>query len=395
MDNTLWSLSEHNRKTEVLGESHFPPKLGFYDTTLRDGEQTIGLSFDRHEKLEIARALDSLGVDRIEAGMPVVSKEDKEAVDLILRAGLKSEVWGFCRSVKGDIDACIDVGVKRIICEIATSPQKMKAYNYAPQWVLDNAVECLQYAKGKGLYTAFFAVDSTRADIGFLEKIYRKAVDEGQADEVVLVDTVGAATPETMFYLTRKLRTWVNVPIMVHCHNNFGMATSCTMFAVKAGAQYAHGTINGLGEIAGNGDFAQLSIAAGMYGIPHNIDFKKLPGVSSLLQRISKIRMSPLAPVVGDYIFKRETGVTAAQLISYPPAVEPYSADIFGLEREVLLSKKSGKRSVEYKLEKLGRKATPEQVNEIMNKVKDLGVEKKGILTDAEFQSIVAEVLRG
>ena len=148
-DNQLWWVSELNRKAEVLGEAYFPDKLKFYDTTLRDGEQTIGLSWSKEEKLQIARILNELGVDRIEAGMPVVSSEDKAAVALIVEADLKSEIWGFCRAVKGDIDACLDVGVRSIICEIATSPYKMRAYNFSTQGVLKKALDCLEYAKGR------------------------------------------------------------------------------------------------------------------------------------------------------------------------------------------------------------------------------------------------------
>ena len=188
----FWCVSDLNRKPEVLGESFFPGKLKFYDTTLRDGEQTVGLAFSKQEKLQIARLLDTIGVERIEAGMPVVSREDKEAVELILKAGLKAEVWGFCRAVKSDIDACIDVGVKRIICEIATSPYKMKAYNFTPEGVVGKIMDCLQHAKRHGLYVAFFAVDATRSDIGYLEKIYTKAVKEGGADEAVIVDTLAS-----------------------------------------------------------------------------------------------------------------------------------------------------------------------------------------------------------
>ena len=243
----LWWVSELNNKAEVLGESHFPKTFKFYDTTLRDGEQTIGISWNKEEKLEIAKMLDELGVDRIEAGMPVVSKEDKDAVELIVKEDLKAEIWGFCRAVRGDIDACIDVGVKHIICEIATSQLKMQANKFTPEVILGKVLENVQHAKDNGLYTAFFAVDATRADLGFLETVYRKAVEEGGADEVVIVDTLGVATPETMFYLTKKLREWVSVPIMAHCHNDFGMATACTMFSLKAGANCAHVTLNGLG----------------------------------------------------------------------------------------------------------------------------------------------------
>ena len=389
----LWWVSELNQKPEVLGENHFPQRLKIYDVTLRDGEQTIGVAFDKEEKLQIAKMLDELGVDRIEAGMPVVSKEDKEAVELILKAGLKAEIWGFCRAVKGDIDACIDVGVKHIICEIATSPLKMKAYNFTPEGVLDKVLDCLQYAKSCGLYTAFFAVDATRAELGYHETIYRKAVEEGKADEVVMVDTLGVASPETMFYLTKKLREWVNVPIMTHCHNDFGLGTACTIASLKAGADCAHVTVNGLGEKTGNADLAEVAIAANLYGIPIDIDLKKLYATAKLVEKITKIPLSPLKPVVGETVFKRESGVAVAQLVTFPPAVEGYSPELLGRKREILMGKKSGKKSVEYKLGKMNVKATPDQVEKVLEKVKALGIKKKGLVNDDELRNIVEEVL--
>lgn len=392
-DEQLWWVSELNQKPEVLGQTHFPKRLKFYDTTLRDGEQTIGVAFDKKEKLQIAKILDELGVDRIEAGMPVVSKEDKEAVELIVKAGLRAEIWGFCRAVKGDIDACIDVGVKRVICEIATSPYKMDAYHFTPEDVLEKALDTLQYAKYRGLYTAFYAGDATRADLKFLETMYKKAVEEGKADEVVMVDTLGVATPETMFYLTKKLREWVRVPIMIHCHNDFGMATACTVASLKGGAECAHVTLNGLGEKTGNADMAETVIAAKLYGIPVSVNMKMLYPAAKLAEKLSRVPLSPLKPVVGENVFRRESGVTVAQLISFPPAVEGYSPELVGREREVLLGKKSGKRSVEYKLEKLGIQATADQVNEVLKKVKELGMKKKGLVSDNEFRSIVETIL--
>lgn len=389
----LWWVSELNQRNDVQGETHFPEMLTFYDTTLRDGEQTIGLAFDKEEKLQIAKMLDALRVNRIEAGMPVVSREDKEAAELIMNAGLTAEIWGFCRAVKGDIDACADVGIKYIICEIATSEIKMKANKFTKEVVLGKALDSLLHAKSRGMYTAFFAVDATRADLTFLEEIYTKAVEEGKADEVVIVDTLGVATPETMYFLTKRLREWVDVPIMTHCHNDFGMATACTMASVKAGAGCAHVTLNGLGEKTGNADIAETAIAAQLYGIPVDIDMKKLYPAARLAEKLSKIPLSPLKPVVGENVFKRESGVTAAQLISYPPSVEGYSPELVGREREVLLSKKSGKKSVEYKLDKLGLYAAQGQVDEILNKVKELGLKKKGLVSDNEFKEIVASVV--
>lgn len=390
----FWCMSELNEKPEVLGENHFPKRLKIYDTTLRDGEQTVGVVFNKKDKLEIAKVLDELGVDRIEAGMPVVSKEDQEAFELILKAGLKAEIWGLCRAVRGDIDAALSVGLKHIIIEIATSEYKWKAYGFTGQGVMDKAMDCLQFAKSRGLYTAFFAVDATRSDLGYLESIYRNAVDKGKADEVAMVDTLGVATPETMFYLTRKLREWVNVPIMTHCHNDFGLGTACTIASLKAGAECAHVTINGLGEKTGNTDLAEIVIAAKLYSIAVNIDLKKLYPASKLVEKISRIPLSLLKPVVGENVFKRESGIVIAQLANLPSAVEGYSPELLGREREVLMGKKSGKKSIEYKLEELNLKAAPEQAGQILEKVKELGIKKKGLVSDSEFKRIVKEIAK-
>ena len=391
--NDFFWISDHNLASNVLGENRFPKKLKIYDTTLRDGEQTIGVSFDKSEKVQIAKELDDLGVDRIEAGMPVVSTEDREAIEEIVNANLKAEIWGFCRSLRGDIDACKQVGLKNIICEIATSDIKMKAYNIRREDVYKKAIDALDYAKSLGFYTAFFAVDATRADIHFLEKMFTAAQKYGNSDEVVIVDTLGVATPETMYYLTEKLGQWVDLPIMTHCHNDFGLAVACSMFSIKAGAQCAHVTINGLGEKTGNADLAEVALAAKLYGLDLNIDFKKIFKVSKKVEEISKIPISPIKPVIGQNVFKRESGVTAAQLISYPPAVEGYSPEIVGRKRGVLLSKKSGKKSVEFKLKELGVAASNDQVDKIVKEVKDLGMKKKGLVSDSEFKAMVQRII--
>jgi isopropylmalate/homocitrate/citramalate synthase len=172
------------------------------------------------------------------------------------------------------------------------------------------------------------------------------------------------------------------------------MATACTLFAVKGGADCVHVTLNGLGEKTGNTDIAETAIAAKLYGLEFNIDMKKIYSASKLVEKISKIPISPLKPVIGENVFMRESGVTAAQLISYPPAVEGYSPEVLGRERGVLLSKKSGKRSVEYKLEKMNVKASPEQVDEVLKEVKSLGLKKKGLVSDNELKEIVKKVIK-
>lgn len=390
-----WWVSELNLRPEVLGECSLPPRLGIYDTTLRDGEQTIGVSFDAAEKVEIAHLLAEVGVDRLEAGMPIVSASDFEAVKRIVAEVKGPEIWGFCRCRQADIDACVDAGLKAVICEIPTSPYKLKAYGFSIEGVLENLVKNLQYARSRGLYTAFFVVDATRTSLDVLERAYKAAVHEGQASEVVIADTLGVATPEAIFYLTKQVAGWVDVPVMVHCHNDFGMATACTMAALRAGATHVQVTVNGLGEKTGNADLAEVVLAAvGLYNLPTGINTRLLRPLAARLESITGIELSPLKPVVGRTVFQRESGVAVAQLATYPPAVEGFSPEVVGAGREVLLSKKSGKGSVEYALSRLGLDASDEEVESMLSKVKALGVEKKGPLSDQEFESIAAAVLQ-
>ncbi|MFQ5870226.1 MAG: hypothetical protein ACE5JC_10020, partial [Candidatus Zixiibacteriota bacterium] len=384
----------YNRQREVLGEDNFPQRLKIYDTTLRDGEQTTGVSFSKQEKIEIAKALDELGVDRIEVGMPVVSREDREAAEAIVKVGLRAETWGFCGMNKAHVDACADVGVKSVICEIATSPIKLSTWGWTQEGVLDRVVDTLLHAKERGLYTAIFSVDATRTDLDFLEQFYVRAVKEGKADEAVIVDTLGVATPETMYYLTKRLLQWVNVPVHIHCHNDFGLGTACTLASLKAGAECAHVCVNGLGERTGNADLAEVAMAASLLlGMETNIRPERLYDVSHMVERISGVGLSPLEPIVGRDILKKETGLAVAQVARHPPSVEPFAPELVGREREIVLSKKSGRASIEYMLGRMGVKATPEQVEAITVRVKEMGSQKRGPLDPQEFEGIVKEVV--
>lgn len=394
LNETAWT-SEYNLWPSVLGEDKPGKRLMFYDTTLRDGEQTIGVSFNRHQKLEIAKLLEDLGVERIEAGMPVSSEEDFQAVKLINREIKNSEVWGFCRCTKADIDAAANTGVKSVICEIPTSPHKMRAYNFTRERVFKSLVDHLQYARGLGLRTAFFAVDATRTPLEDLKEAYQKAVSQGGAQEVVLVDTLGVATPETMFYLTKLVREWVDVPVMAHCHNDFGMATACSLSAARGGAHCIQVTVNGLGEKTGNADLAEVALAGPLlYGYQTSLKLTKIRSVGKKVEEISGVPISPIKPVVGENVFKRESGVAVAQLINYPPAVEGYTPELVGGEREILLSKKSGKASVGYMLNKHGISCNEEETEKILMEVKNLGVKKGGVVAEQEFLSIVSRVCK-
>ena len=367
--------------------------IRFYDTTLRDGEQSTGICFTANEKFEIACKLSELGVGRIESGFPRVSDEDTQAVKRILEAGLKSEIWGFARCLKADIDAHLELGTRYTLLEITTSDMKMKAFGFTRDKVKNSVVDSVKYAKDKGIARVnVFAVDSTRSDLGYLRDIYGAAIEAG-ADEISVVDTIGVCAPETVEYLVGQVKSWYpKVPVHWHGHNDFGLATAAAIAAVRGGADWIQGTINGMGERAGNADICEVALALQfLYHVPVELDLSKARAVSDMVQRYGKYEVESWKPVVGKFIFTRESGGVAAQF-HMPSAIEPYSADILAADRHIALGKKSGLANIKIKLDELGLSAPQEKHGAILEKVKALGTAGKRLVTDDEFRTIVAQV---
>jgi isopropylmalate/homocitrate/citramalate synthase len=387
--NGFW-VSELNRRPEVRKDFASRRAVKFYDTTLRDGEQSVGVVLMPAQKLEIALALDELGVGRIEAGFPRVSAEDAEAFKLIATAGLKAEVWGFGRALKADIDELLRLGSRATVIETPTSAIKLKAYGLTVEEAKRRAAEAITYARKHGVKVAFFTVDGTRTELETLRDFYKSALDAG-AEELVVVDTIGACGPEAVEFLVRQVREWVGplVPLHFHGHNDFGLATACAVAAVRAGAEWIQGTINGMGERAGNGDIGEIAMSLqGLYGVPVDLNLKKIRSVSALVRQTARHPLEPWKPVVGENLFMRESGAVASQF-HIPEAIEPFSADLVGAKREIVLGKKSGLDSIAIKAKELGIALTAEQQQVVLAAVKRAGVEKRGLLTDAEFRFIV------
>ncbi len=264
--------------TGTLNEQALEPQprvtVGLYDTTLRDGEQTIGVVLTPEQKLEIAQALDAAGVDRIEAGFPRVSQDDYRAVELIAAAGLRAEVWGFSRAVQADVEALIELGVKATVIESPISDAKLEALEVTRERMLERIRDAIRTATESGIRVAFFGVDSSRADLEFFDRAYDTAVAAGAA-EVVVVDTLGIATPEAAAFLVARIvdRLGGEIPVHWHGHDDFGLATAAAIAAVQAGATWVHGTVNGMGERAGNADLIEVALALdALYGIPTRLD---------------------------------------------------------------------------------------------------------------------------
>jgi len=375
------------------GEVNDPYRLGgsvgLYDTTLRDGEQTVGVVLDPEQKLEIARLLDDLGVDRIEAGFPRVSQDDWDAVKLISGAGLHAEIWGFSRAVPADLEALVELGVRASVIESPISDLKLDAIGVSRTKMLGRITGAMSFAAENGIHAAFFGVDSTRADPAFYEQVYRGAVEAG-AKEVAVVDTLGIASPEAVADLVARTVEWVGpeIPVHFHGHNDFGLATAAAVAAVRAGARWVQGTINGMGERAGNANLGEVALTLrALYGVESNLRLERVRDVSERVRELSGYALEPWKPVTGETLFRRESGAVASQFHD-PPSIEPYSSELVRAERGVVLGKKSGLDSVRIKAEELGLDVPEERWAEVLAKVKELGTRKRGLVTDEEFREL-------
>ena len=387
----VW-VSELNARPEI--RSAFPTApVRFYDTTLRDGEQTVGVVLSPQQKLEIARQLDLLGVSRIEAGFPRVSADDAEAIQLMQAAGLKAELWGFSRAVKADIEELVRLGLRASIIEAPTSDIKLKAYGITREEVLRRISEAVSAARQNAITVAFFAVDGTRTELEFLRKAYSTALEAGAA-EIVVVDTIGACGPEAVEYLVRQTRDWVGeqVPVHFHGHNDFGMATACAVAAVRGGASWIQGTINGMGERAGNADICEIALALRcLYDVPVVLDLTKVRGVSDVVRKAGGYTLEAWKPLVGENLFMRDSGAVASQF-HIPEAIEPYSSELVSAERHIVLGKKSGLDSIDLKAKELGISFPQEQRAAILSAVKKCAIAKRALVSDEEFRQIVEEL---
>jgi isopropylmalate/homocitrate/citramalate synthase len=375
------------------GSLNYPYRInghvGLYDTTLRDGEQTVGVVLDPPQKLEIARLLDDAGVGRIEAGFPRVSEEDAEAVRLISEAGLRAEIWGFSRAVPADLEALVDLGVRYSVIESPISDLKLDALGVSREMMLERIASAMRFAAEHDIHAAFFGVDSTRADLDFFRRAYETAVEAG-AREVAVVDTLGIAGPEAVSDLVGRTIQWLDgTPVHFHGHNDFGLATASAVAAVRAGATWLHGTVNGMGERAGNANLGEIALTLrAVYGVESGLRLDRIRAVSERVRGLSGYALEPWKPLVGENLFRRESGAVASQFHD-PPSIEPYSSELVGADRSIVLGKKSGLDSIRIKAEELGVDVGDERA--LLAAVKRLGADERRLVTDEEFRRLAQE----
>jgi len=392
-----WWVSPYDFIPEVRSTFQLPAKVSIHDATLRDGEQTPGVVMSVSEKVAIAEKLDEVGVERIEAGMPAVSEQDFQAIKEISKLGLKAKIYTFARAINADIDKAIECGCHGVIIEVPIGYPKLK-YQFKWTWedVLRKSVPVINYAKSRGMHVVYFPYDTTRARAEDLTNLLTRIMQDAPPDSIGVVDTMGCILPEAMKYMVRMFKKLTNnLPVEVHTHNDFGMAVATELAGVEAGAEVVHSCANGLGERTGNAELEELMVALHvLYGYDTQYDLSKLPELGELVSRISRFPTAANKPILGERNFTRESGIGVDLVVKEPLAMFGTHPALTGRRGEIVLGKKSGKLSITYNLEQMGiTDADDEAVGEMLKRVKDKGIEKRGLLTEEEFRDIVDSVL--
>jgi D-citramalate synthase len=369
----------------------FASKLRFFDTTLRDGEQTPGVSLNPDQKLEIATKLADVGVDVVEAGSAAASIGEQDAIRLISDAGLPIETCTFVRAVKTDIDYAADNGADSVHLVIPTSDLHIeKKMRKTRKEVAEMAWSSVEYAKSRGLIVELSGEDASRADQGFLREVFSGGVDRG-ADRLCFCDTVGVLTPEKITAFVPPLAGIA--PLSIHCHDDLGFALANTVAALKAGATCAHVTVNGLGERAGNTPFEELVMSLEvLYGYPTGIKKEEIYHLSTLVSRLTGVPLPVNKAIVGEMAFTHESGIHAHGVIREPSTYESIRPEQIGRNRRIVLGKHSGSASVEAALHEMKYAPNGQQLKAIVARIKELGDSGKRV-SDADLMAVADVVL--
>lgn len=378
-------------------------RVYFFDTTLRDGEQSPGVSLQTPEKIEIAQNLVRLGIDVIEAGFPAASPGDFEAVKKIADEVKGATICGLARANKADIERTAEAlkGAEhsRLHVFIATSDIHLE---YKLKKTRDEVIEivkdCLAFAAGKFDEIEFSAEDASRTDLDYLCEVFGVAI-EGGATILNVPDTVGYMTPDEFAYKIRYIKEHVKdidkAIISVHCHDDLCMANANTLAAIQAGARQVEGTINGLGERAGNVGIEEVVMAlktrADIYGVTTAIDTKQFTRVSKLVSKLTGMVVPPNKAIVGRNAFAHESGIHQHGMLNNPTTYEIMTPESVGAEKtSIVLGKHSGRHAFESHLEGMGFKFDTAKVNDLFAKFKALADRKKEIF-DEDILALVID----
>lgn len=367
-------------------------KARIFDTTLRDGEQTPGVSLTPDQKLRIAVKLEQLGVDVIEAGSAITSEGEREGIKKVVSEGLNTEICSFARAVRVDVDAALECGVDSVHLVVPTSDLHIEhKLRKTKEEVVETAIDAAEYAVDHGLLVELSAEDATRSDYSFLKHVFSEGISAG-AKRICACDTVGMLTPERSYEFYSGL-TELGVPVSVHCHNDFGLAVANTLSALRAGASQAHLTINGIGERAGNASLEEVVVSLySLYDVKTNINIEKLYEMSKTVARMTGIYLQPNKAIVGENAFAHESGIHADGVIKKAETYEPITPELVGHRRRFIMGKHVGSHVIRKRIKEMGLRVDDVRFEQIFAKIKALGDMGKCV-TDVDLQAIAEDAL--
>lgn len=362
------------------------------DTTLRDGEQTAGVVFSNKEKITIAEMLSDLGVDQLEVGIPTMGGDEKQAIKDIVKRNLKSSIMAWNRAVIGDVEQSIECGVDAVAISISVSDIHIKnKLKTSREWVIDNMVKTVEFAKKNGLYVSVNGEDASRADRDFLIQFINAAKQAG-ANRFRYCDTVGVKGPFDLQEDIKHIYEKTGFDIEMHTHNDFGMATANAIAGLRGGANYVGVTVNGLGERAGNAALEEVAMALKyVYGFQVDLDTQKFREISEYVSLASGRELPIWKAIVGTNMFAHESGIHADGAIKNPKNYEAFEPSVVGLERQIVIGKHSGRAAIVNKFREYNIELTDDEANGILEMVRSTSVSLKRSLFDKEVVKLYKE----
>lgn len=358
------------------------------DTTLRDGEQTAGVVFANKEKVRIARLLDEIGIDQIEAGIPAMGGDERDVIEEIAHLGLRASVLGWNRANTADIQTSLECGVDAIAISLATSDIHIQTKLMKNRdWVLDTIRKSVAFAKSEkpDLYVSVNAEDASRTELGFLVEYAKAAKAEG-ADRIRFCDTIGLMEPFRTYEVVKQLREESGLEVEMHTHDDFGMAVANAIAGVHAGATWVNVTIGGLGERAGNAALEEVAMALKyIEGLDLQMDTTRFREVGEYVMKAAGRQIPVWKSVIGTNMFAHESGIHADGVIKNPKTYEVFPPGEVGLERQIVIGKHSGSRALELKFNEYGIEVTKEEAAELLPRVRQMAIELKRALFDKEL----------
>jgi homocitrate synthase NifV len=380
------------------------PRIRFMDTTLRDGEQAVGVIFTRREKEQIAALLAEIGIPAIEVGFPALGAEEKECVKAVVKADIKVrgsdrplEINAFARARREDVNDAAECGVHGVVISISTSNiQIERRFQLSREWILEQIEEAADEAKSHGLTFTVSAEDASRADLSFLIEYYHLAEGLG-ASAVRYCDSLGLGNPFTTYKRIKLIRQEISLPIEMHVHNDFGMATANVLAGIRAGARRVAASIGGLGEKAGNSPLEEVVMALKyLHGMDLGIDTTRFREVAEYVARASQRAIPIWKAIIGTNVFAHESGIHTDGILKNPSNYEAFSPDAVGLERQIIIGKHSGSKAIIHKFNsEFGIELDADTAAKLLERVRATAVELKRLLFDKELMLLYKELTNG